>query len=66
MLGAFLDRIEAERLPHLHRIEAVAHQVAGFEQEFLALVALLLRQLRIVVAQRQAPEGDVADSSCIT
>ena len=47
-------------LPHLDRVEAVAHQVAGLEQELLALVALLLGQLRIVVAQREAAEGDVA------
>ncbi len=59
--GAFLGS-RPERLPHLHRVEAVAHQVAGLEQEFLALVALLLGQLRIVVAQREAAEGDVAGS----
>ena len=47
-------------LPQLDRVETVTHQVGRLEQEFLALVALLLRQLRIVVAQRQAAEGDVA------
>ena len=40
--------------------EAVAHQVAGLDGELLALVALRLRELRVVVAQREAAEGDVA------
>ena len=60
-LEALLD-VEAGRFPGLDRLEPVAHQVAGLDQEFLALVALLLGQLRIVVAQGEAAEGDVARS----
>ena len=56
---ALVDR-QAERLPDLLGLEAVAQQVAALDRELLALVALLLRELRVVVAQREAPEGDVA------
>src|SRR2546422_6596501 len=56
---ALLDR-EAEGLPDLLGEEAVAHEVAGLDRELLPLVALGLRELRIVVAQREATEGDVA------
>src|SRR5947199_115314 len=55
---AFLDR-EADRLPHLLGEEAVAHQVAGLDREFFSLVAFRLRELRVVVTQREPPEGDV-------
>jgi hypothetical protein len=41
-------------------LETVAHEVARLDRELLALVALGLRELRIVVAQREASEGDVA------
>ena len=47
-------------LPDLLAEEAVAHEVAGVDAELLALVALGLGQLRVVVAQRQPTEHDVA------
>ena len=51
---------QLQALPHLLAQEAVAHEVAGLDAEGLALVALGLAQLRVVVAQRQPPEHDVA------
>src|SRR5690348_18084196 len=44
---------EPDGLPHFFGEETVAHQVAGLDGELLALVALALRQVRVVVAQRQ-------------
>ena len=54
VLDAFLGR-QAEPLPHLRLIEAVAHVVAGVDDELLALVALGIAELRI--DSRAAPAG---------
>jgi hypothetical protein len=51
---------QVQPLEDLLAEEAVAHQVAGLDAELLALVPLGLRQLRVVVAQCQPPEHDVA------
>ena len=51
---------QAERVPHLLAEEAVAHPVAGVDAELLALVALVLGELRVVVAKREAAEHHVA------
>lgn len=45
--------------PHFFGHEAVAHEVHGFRTEFFQLVVLVLLQLRVVVAQREPPEGNV-------
>ena len=42
------------------RQEPIAHPVTGIGAELLAVVALGLGQLRVVVAQGEAPEHDVA------
>jgi hypothetical protein len=52
--------VHAEALPHLRRIEAVAQVARALDDEILALAALGLGELRVVVAQREAPEGDMA------
>jgi hypothetical protein len=52
--------VEAERAPDLLAEEAVAHEVAGLDAELLALLPLPVRELPVVVAQGQPPEGDVA------
>ena len=52
--------IEPEIGPQLDLVEAVAHVIAGFDHELLALGALGVGEFRIVVAQRDAAEGDVA------
>jgi hypothetical protein len=54
-----LDR-EAEVRPRLLPVEAVAHVVAGFHHELLALAPLGGSELGIQVAQREAPVSDVA------
>ena len=46
-------------LPDLFAVEAVAHVVAGLDDELLALVPLGVGELRVVVAEREAAEGDV-------
>ena len=60
MYAAHSSTGRPERLPDLFGLETVAHQVAGFDGELLALVAFGLRELRVVVAQREAAERDVA------
>ena len=50
---------QAQGFPHFFGTKAVAHQVARFDRKLFALIALRLCELRIVVAQREAPEGDV-------
>ena len=58
MLVQHLGR-QAEPLPHLRLVEAVAHEIERLDHELLALVALGVGELRIVFAQRQAAERDV-------
>src|SRR5262249_60842690 len=45
--------------PLLLAEETVAQQVAALDDELLALVALLLGELRVIVAERQSAERDV-------
>ena len=52
--------VVAEPFPQLLAEEPIAHPVAGIGAELLAVVALGLGQLRVVVAEGQAPEHHVA------
>src|SRR5438132_1543807 len=58
-LDGLLHR-QAEVLPQLLLVEAIPHVVAGLDHELLALRALAVGELRVEVAQREPPEGDVA------
>ena len=58
--GEALGDRQPEVLPHLLLVEAVAHVVAGLDHELLALVALGVGQLRVVLAQGEPAERDVA------
>ncbi len=55
----FGDR-QPEPRPHLLAEESIAHSVARIDAELLALVALGVGELRVVVAQREPSEHDVA------
>ena len=57
-LGAGGD-VEAQVLPDLLHLEAIAHEVAALDHEVLALGALGGRELRVVVLESHPPEGDV-------
>ena len=56
---AFIDG-QPQPLPHLFLVEAVAHVPAGLDRELLSLGALGVGELRVIVAQSEAAEGDVA------
>ena len=56
---AFLDR-QAHHFIDFPGLETVPHVIAGLDQEFLALVALGLGQVRIIIAQGETTEGHMA------
>ena len=61
-----LSSTGAQRLPDLVAEEPVAHQVAALDDEFLALVALAVGELRVEIAERQPPNATCGASSRIT
>ena len=50
VFDAFIDG-QAHHFEHFARLEAVTHQIAGLDEEFLALIALGIGQGGIVIAQ---------------